>query len=173
MIPVSFSEARDYGYADVRIGFYDGDHGYSEAFDGPLGVLAHSFSPENGRLHLDAAEQWAVDGFRREGSAVAIDLESVATHEIGHVLGLGHSSAREAVMYPSLKPRETKLVLQRDDIEGVQALYGSNPNFPANSLLESDFSSSVSGNCAVCLGNTERSVFWAGVLIGVCFSLYL
>ncbi|XP_042063081.1 metalloendoproteinase 4-MMP-like [Salvia splendens] len=140
VIPVNFTEAEDYGEADIRIGWYSGDHGDGEAFDGILGVLAHAFSPENGRFHLDAAERWAVD-FEAERSKVAIDLESVATHEIGHVLGLAHSSVKEAVMYPSLSPRTRKVGLRKDDVDGIQALYGSNPNYRYDSRLESDMSS--------------------------------
>ena len=50
-------------------------------------------------------------------------MESVAMHEIGHVLGLGHSAVRKAVMYLSLLPRMKKVELTVDGMEGVHALF--------------------------------------------------
>ncbi|KAK6137705.1 hypothetical protein DH2020_028540 [Rehmannia glutinosa] len=166
VIPVNFTEAEDYAMADIRIGWYGGDHGDGEAFDGVLGVLAHAFSPENGRFHLDAAERWAVD-FDAEKSKAAVDLESVATHEIGHVLGLAHSSVKEAIMYPSLSPRTKKTELRMDDVAGIQALYGSNPNYRYNSRLESDLSSGRGMD----LGRRKGLIKWSatvGMFTGKC-----
>ncbi|XP_062179501.1 metalloendoproteinase 1-MMP-like [Phragmites australis] len=128
VIPVEFVETDDYYGADIRVGFYEGDHGDNDPFDGPQGVLAHAGGPNDGGLHLDAAEHWTVD-LDADTASMAIDLESVATHEIGHVLGLEHSSLPEAVMYPYIGERERKVELTDDDVEGVQLLYGSNPRF--------------------------------------------
>jgi len=46
----------------------------------------------------------------------------VAAHEIGHTLGLDHSSDPDALMYPSYSAPHRSL--GRDDIAGVQSLYG-------------------------------------------------
>src|ERR1035441_7892883 len=106
----------------VDILFASGAHGDSYPFDGPGGVLAHTFYPNPpnsepiaGDMHLDADEPW------RTGTNV--DLYSVALHEAGHALGLGHSDRPGAVMYPYYKQATG---LTDDDIAGIRALYGSN-----------------------------------------------
>ncbi|KAF8697908.1 hypothetical protein HU200_035405 [Digitaria exilis] len=164
VIPVGFVETDDYDAAAIRVGFYAGSHGDGIPFDGPLGVLGHAFSPKNGRLHLDAAERWAVD-MDTETARSAVDLESVATHEIGHVLGLGHSSSPKAVMYPSLSPREKKAELTVDDIEGVQWLYGSNPGFSLSSLYQQDSSMATTGRSSWLAATSSASLVCAVLVI--------
>ncbi|KAJ1389884.1 PGBD-like superfamily [Sesbania bispinosa] len=159
---ISFREATSYRAADIRIGFYSGDHGDGEPFDGVLGTLAHAFSPTDGRFHLDKAEDWVVSGDVTEAPlSNAVDLESVAVHEIGHLLGLGHSSVEEAIMYPTLRSRTKKVQLANDDIEGIQKLYGSNPNF---SRTPSTFSPETdSSHGARQVGSLFFSLFFLGV----------
>ncbi|XVF00504.1 hypothetical protein REPUB_Repub04eG0006800 [Reevesia pubescens] len=109
----TFSEVQDYDNADLKISFQVGDHGDGSPFDGPNGVLAHSFAPTDGRLHWS----WVVDS-----KPDAFDLGTIALHEIGHRLGLRHTTVREAIMFPTIGLREVK-GLNADDIRGIQALY--------------------------------------------------
>ncbi|XP_027098027.1 metalloendoproteinase 2-MMP-like [Coffea arabica] len=134
---LNFTETASFSLADIKIGIFSGDHGDGEPFDGVLGTLAHAFSPPSGRLHLDGDENWVIDGdfLSAPSLASAVDLESVAVHEIGHLLGLGHSSVGEAIMYPSIGSATRKVELTKDDIQGIQMLYGSNPNFNWSTTL--------------------------------------
>ncbi|KAL5725285.1 hypothetical protein ACHQM5_008445 [Ranunculus cassubicifolius] len=128
--PLTFQEINSFGRADITIGFYGGGHGDGEPFDGILGTLAHAFSPPDGRFHLDEAENWIAEGdVESSNLPAAVDLESVAVHEIGHLLGLGHSSVEEAIMFPTISTGVKKVQLASDDVEGIQVLYGSNPNY--------------------------------------------
>ncbi|KAK3406615.1 hypothetical protein EUGRSUZ_K02793, partial [Eucalyptus grandis] len=117
----TFSYVQDHQFANIQIGFARGDHGDGahNSFDGPGGTLAHAFPPTSGLFHYDADEKWAVDP--PSGSA-AFNVETVALHEIGHLLGLGHSDVEAAIMYSSIAPGTTK-GLHADDIQGIKALY--------------------------------------------------
>jgi hypothetical protein len=113
----SFSRTQDYLNADIKVAFTSGDHGDGSPFDGRGGTLAHAFSPTNGRFHYDADELWSIGPV-----AGAYDLETVALHEIGHLLGLGHSSVENAIMYPQISSGTTK-GLHSDDLAGIRDLY--------------------------------------------------
>jgi hypothetical protein len=52
------------------------------------------------------------------------DLQTVATHEIGHFLGLDHSGVVRAMMYPFAPDVET--TLSWDDVAGISLLYPKN-----------------------------------------------
>jgi peptidoglycan hydrolase-like protein with peptidoglycan-binding domain len=107
------------GGGDIAIGFYHGDHGDGYPFDGANGVLAHAYYPTVGDVHFDEAETWSTTG-------TGFDLATVAVHELGHSLGLAHSSVSNAVMYPYYGG--VRRELSSDDIQGIQAIYLSAPN---------------------------------------------
>ncbi|CAM8973438.1 unnamed protein product [Rhodiola kirilowii] len=104
----TFQFVTDVNQADLTAGFYH---------DNPGGVLAYAFAPTNGRMHFDATENWTIHPVQN-----AIHIETVAVHEIGHLLGLGHSTVREAIMFPTIPTGVNKL-LHADDREGVRVLY--------------------------------------------------
>ncbi|XP_057605395.1 matrilysin [Hippopotamus amphibius kiboko] len=120
-IPLSFKRVR-WGIADIMIGFARGAHGDPYPFDGPGNTLAHAFAPGlglGGDAHFDEDERWT------DGSSIGIIFLYVAAHELGHSLGLDHSSDPNAVMYPTYGEGESKnFKLSQDDINGIQKLYG-------------------------------------------------
>ncbi|WP_177229336.1 matrixin family metalloprotease [Dyella sp. OK004] len=67
--------------------------------------------PTDGNLYLDSTINWSADG-----------LKSVVLHEIGHTLGLGHSTNPLSIMYPYSK--SGPVVSGNLDSETIQALQG-------------------------------------------------
>jgi hypothetical protein len=70
--------------------------------------------------------------FSTDGSG-SNDLQTVVTHEIGHFLGLDHSSVIKATMFPFAPPLER--TLSYDDVAAMSSLYPkSSGDFPTGSI---------------------------------------
>jgi predicted Zn-dependent protease len=59
-----------------------------------------------------------------DGCSGEYDIDGIMTHEVGHVIGLGHSSVAGATMYPSVSACNTaNRSLEADDLAGKNVLY--------------------------------------------------
>jgi hypothetical protein len=113
----------------IDFGFYSGDHGdgSSNSFDGGGGTLSHAFYPPPfgsetlaGDVHFDEDEDWGASNR---------SLYSAALHEIGHALGLAHSTDTKSVMYGTFYGGSYGIGLAPDDIAAIRSIYA--PKYPA------------------------------------------
>ena len=121
---IQFVQVADNGVAvngagavgDIRIG--------AHVFNGPSGTLAHGYYPPPngatvaGDIHFDVAENWSC-----APGAGLIDVGIVATHEIGHAIGLNHEQANPAIMQPFYNAAVPMPLV--DDIRGAVSIYGA------------------------------------------------
>lgn len=71
-------------------------------------------------VHFDAGRDWSPQATQ------PLPLAQVALHELGHVLGLGHSNDPQAVMFPNYDERRN--LPNRSDLAGLSSLYGGEPS---------------------------------------------
>ncbi len=151
---LEFIEVFDQNEADIRISWETGSHGDPCqpaslcSFDGVNGVLAHAFFPPPnlnefaGDIHFDESENWTLD--QRGSSSQPIDLITVAAHEIGHSLGLDHTSVQGSLMQAVYTGSHR--FLGNDDILGIQSIYGIRPSTSGPTLLCSNATATYSVN---------------------------
>jgi hypothetical protein len=89
------------------------------------GVLAYCETPISNGWRIRMCESWTWADGPTTNTGGGMDIQGVFCHEYGHALGLGHSTAGSATMYPSASGNGIPArSIASDDIAGVQAIYG-------------------------------------------------
>lgn len=91
------------------------------------GVLATTYLLTNGpdrECDVLFCRNWNWNCGPGSSTFTQFDLQGVATHEFGHVLGLGHSSVSTATMYYAVGyGDDSRRTLHQDDMDGLCSLY--------------------------------------------------
>lgn len=153
--PLSFSQVSG-SDSDLEFDFRrPGESGYPFDSGGNKdgNILAHAWGPTNGTVEFDDHEDW--------GSR---SLPAVATHEIGHALGLAHSGVGDATMYPWYDGGQASL--HEVDVRGIKSLYaptyrhnGPFVTYPLYAFQSEKGTDSVT----IDLGETRHFLAWGTV----------
>jgi hypothetical protein len=148
------------------------------------GAIATTYSWWSGGSRIDSdVIFWDADWRFFTGASGCSDgayVEDVATHELGHSLGLGHSSVTDATMYSTYSRCSTSMrTPAADDITGLQALYpgsgGSTNTAPTVAISAPSHGSSVAQGTAFTFsgsasdtqdGTLTSSLVWTSNLDG-------
>lgn len=142
--------------------FRDDSWPYANAID-TLALTTLIFNADNGEIYdADVEVNTAPEDAQAPGGLLApqpahwatsnagrndIDFNSVITHEIGHFLGLSHTSVPDATMAPNYAPGQTAMAsIEQDDIDGICTA------LPANRVTSSglcDPRHGFSGDCGL------------------------
>ena len=126
----AWSEVADITFTQTSTAGLDDSLDFSfTSIDGNGGTVAQAYFPDDvnnssiaGDVQFDISESWEVGN--SQGNS-AFDLVYVAAHEIGHSLGLEHTSDTGSVLYPSVSANQQFQGLSQTDVNEVLEIYAS------------------------------------------------
>ncbi len=137
---IDFVETTDSTNAGIRFGWdaidgpfrVVGEASYFGVSDNNFSTAAPRYSITKAEIRFDTAETWSAS---KTPPVNVSSLYSVALHEIGHAIGLAHSTDLQTIMYPT----NTGLsALGTGDIDGIRVIYGT-PAVPEPSVVKDLF----------------------------------
>jgi len=92
--------------------------------DKPGFTVYASTEPDGSKITINNTVKFGPSNSAIKDKNKAVSLSHVLTHEIGHALGLYHSTSEQAVMWATTNPTHTWERLWFDDLNAIRALYG-------------------------------------------------
>ncbi len=137
---IDFVETTDSTNAGIRLGWdaidgpfrVVGEASYFGVSDSNFNAAAPRYSITKAEIRFDTAETWSAS---KTPPVNVSSLYSVALHEIGHAIGLGHSTDLQTIMYPT---NSGLSALGTGDINGIRVIYGT-PAVPEPSIVKDLF----------------------------------
>ena len=129
---ITFMMVTDNGLSDIRIGW-----GKLDISNGEIGETDIQPSKANPSLFATGVtvrlEDPKFEALTTTGApsyaGLGVTMLQVAIHELGHALGLGHSTQPTAIMNAYASAADATIT--KYDVAGIQALYGANPTYAA------------------------------------------
>jgi hypothetical protein len=122
----SFASGTQWSSSAVHLLWFDETNasGYFPSGTGTVAVTPLWFFSDGRISDADVLFNGSGFAFTTSGQSGRFDIQDVATHELGHLLGLDHSGVTGATLYPYV---DSTVILHRspalDDIGGLRAAY--------------------------------------------------
>lgn len=117
---------RDWASTDSRLILFDegNDSGFFPGSSGIVALTPITFFTNGQIIDADILFNGKNFRFTTSGQIARFDVQDVAAHELGHLIGLDHSGCAGATMYPYV---DSTVILHRslsiDDIRGARDMY--------------------------------------------------
>ncbi len=142
-VPCRTSEYNKTG-ANLNVVFFQDTNWKYRGIDATLAKTSVTYNDDTGEIYdadIEINATYNQFTMTDDPDKADTDLQAVLTHEVGHFIGIAHSSNSEAVMYAEYTPGSlTQRTLKPDDVEAVCAVYPADRGVACNTEPRGGFS---------------------------------